>query len=39
VELAPQVAQLISHEMEQVAQLDIPLVADAKWGNSWYEAK
>ena len=38
-EIAPQVAQLISHEMEQVAQLDIPLVADAKWGNSWYEAK
>lgn len=38
-EIAPQVAELVSREMRQVAQLDIPLVADAKWGHSWYEAK
>ena len=38
-ELAEQVAQLISREMEQVAQLSVPLVAEAKWGKSWYEAK
>ena len=38
-EIAPQVAQLVSREMEQVAQLSVPLVAEAKWGNSWYEAK
>ena len=38
-ELAPQVAELISYEMEHIAALDIPLAAEAKWGNSWYEAK
>ena len=38
-EIAPQVAELISKEMEQVAQLKAPLLAEAKWGNSWYEAK
>ena len=37
--IAPDVANLISSEMEQVAQLQVPLVAEAKWGNSWYEAK
>lgn len=36
---APQVAALISSQMEQVAQLKAPLLAEAKWGNSWYEAK
>ena len=29
----------ISREMQQVAQLRVPLVADAKWGKSWYDAK
>ena len=38
-EIAQQVAQLVSDQMEQVAQLDVPLIADAKWGKSWYEAK
>ena len=38
-ELAPQVAELISKEMEQVAALHVPLVAEAKWGYSWYDAK
>ena len=37
--MAPQVAQVISREMENVAQLSVPLTAEAKWGNSWYEAK
>ena len=39
LEMAEQVAELVSKEMEQVAQLSIPLVAEAKWGLSWYEAK
>ena len=38
-EIAPQVAQLVSQQMQQVAQLTVPLVAEAKWGKSWYEAK
>ena len=38
-ELADQVADLVSEQMQQVAQLSVPLLAEAKWGNSWYEAK
>ncbi len=38
-EIAQSVAELISKQMEQVAQLKVPLLAEAKWGNSWYEAK
>ena len=38
-EIAAQVAELVSREMEQVAQLRVPLQAEAKWGSSWYEAK
>ena len=38
-QIAGAVAELISTEMEQVASLNVPLVAEAKWGNSWYEAK
>jgi len=38
-QIAGQVAQLVSEQMEQVAQLSVPLIADAKWGKSWYEAK
>ncbi len=38
-ELAPQVAELISREMQTVAQLKVPLTAEAKYGKSWYEAK
>ena len=37
--LAPQVAALVSREMEQVAALRVPLTAEAKFGKSWYEAK
>ncbi len=38
-EIAPQVAALVSEKMEQVAQLKIPLLAEAKWGKSWFDAK
>ena len=38
-EIAPQVAQLVSKQMQQVAKLSVPLVADAKWGKNWFEAK
>lgn len=38
-EIAPAVAALISKEMEQVASLSVPLVAEAKWGSTWYDAK
>ena len=37
--IAPQVAQLISREMQDVADLFVPLTAEAKFGKSWYEAK
>lgn len=37
--IAPQVAYLVSSQMEQVAELTVPLLAEAKWGKSWYEAK
>ena len=37
--IASAVAELVSQEMQQVAQLKVPLLADAKWGKSWYEAK
>ena len=38
-ELAQEVSNLISREMEQIATLSVPLVAEAKCGHSWYEAK
>ena len=38
-EIAPQVAALVSGEMEQVASLKVPLTAEANYGKSWYEAK
>ena len=37
--IAADVAKLVSREMEQVAQLNVPLTAEAKIGKSWYEAK
>ncbi len=37
--IAADVAALVSHEMQGVAQLRLPLVAEAKWGKSWFEAK
>ena len=38
-EIAAEVAGLVSGEMESVAQLSVPLTAEAKFGKSWYEAK
>ena len=38
-EMAEAVAELVSREMENVAQLNVPLTAEAKFGKSWYEAK
>ena len=37
--IAKEVAELVSHEMEQVAVLRVPLTAEAKIGKSWFEAK
>ena len=37
--IASAVAELVSEQMQQVATLLVPLLAEAKWGNSWYEAK
>ena len=37
--LAEDVARLISREMVGVATLDVPLIADAAWGESWVDAK
>ena len=37
--IAPQVAELVSREMQTVADLQVPLTAEAKYGKSWYEAK
>jgi len=36
---AEPVAKLVKEEMEGVAELAVPLVVDAGWGKSWYEAK
>jgi len=38
-ELAQSVAAVVSEEMENVAKLNVPLLAEAKCGRSWYEAK
>ena len=32
-------AALLAEEMEHVAQLSVPLTADAHWGKNWLEAK
>ena len=37
--IADQVAALVSDEMGRIANLNVPLLAEAKWGRSWYEAK
>ena len=37
--IATEVAALISSQMEGIASLSVPLVAEAKWGKSWYDAK
>ena len=38
-EIASQVAALVSTQMEETAVLAVPLLAEAKWGKSWYDAK
>jgi DNA polymerase-1 len=38
-DIAAEVAQLLSCELQQVAQLTVPLIAEAKFGKTWYEAK
>ena len=38
-EMANEVAKLVSNEMEQIAKLNVPLLAEAKWGKSWFDAK
>lgn len=37
--IAPAVAELVSREMQGVAELKVPLTAEAKYGKSWYDAK
>ena len=37
--IAAEVAALVSCEMEHVAQLKVPLTAEAKTGKSWFDAK
>ena len=39
VEEREQVTQLLTEQMQQVAKLSVPLLAEAKSGASWYEAK
>ena len=38
-EIASDVAALVSSQMEETAVLAVPLLAEAKWGKSWYDAK
>ena len=38
-DIATQVAELVSREMQTVARLNVPLTAEAKIGKSWYDAK
>ena len=33
------VMQVVTEEMQAAAELKVPLVAEAHWGKSWYEAK
>lgn len=39
VKEAEQVKKIVTAEMENVVQLKVPLLAEAKSGASWYEAK
>lgn len=38
-EIAEEICKLVSTEMQQVSKLRVPLIAEAKYGKSWYEAK
>jgi DNA polymerase-1 len=37
--IASDVAALVSREMQSIAELYVPLQAEAKIGKSWYDAK
>ena len=37
--IAPEVAKLVSREMEGIVALKVPLTAEAKIGKSWFDAK
>ena len=37
--IAKDVCELVSNQMENVAKLLVPLTAEAKWGRTWYDAK
>ena len=34
-----EVTKILEHEMVAAAELRVPLIAEVKRGNSWYEAK
>ncbi len=36
---AEKAAEILKREMEGAAKLSVPLIADVKWGKSWYDAK
>jgi len=36
---AKAVKEILEREMQQVAELNVPLLVEAKLGGSWYEAK
>ena len=38
-DIAPEVAKVVSREMERIASMKVPLTAEAKIGKSWYDAK
>ncbi len=38
-EIAQPVAELVSREMQSIANLSVPLLAEAKIGKNWFEAK
>jgi DNA polymerase-1 len=38
-QIATEVSALVSEEMRNVAELSVPLIAQANWGKSWFEAK
>ena len=37
--MAAEVSALVSSQMQETATLTVPLLAEAKWGKSWYDAK
>ena len=39
IEEAARTAEILTREMEAAASLSVPLIAEAKSGKSWYEAK